>query len=324
LLVVPLGRDETGSLTLSEWDALRSCERVLFEHPDHPLAARLREAGVEAGPFDDEPDASAEGWALVADPASARIVELAKAGATVTAGSAVTPDALTAAHGATIGRRSASALEGAALVMARLRSPDGCSWDHEQTHESLQLHLIEEAHEVLDAIDRGATGGDLEEELGDLLLQVLFHAQMAADDGRFDIEGVARGLVAKLVRRHPHVFGEVAVSGASDVVTNWEAIKAAEKGRSERPGGHFDDIPAGLPALLATYKTQKRAAGLGWKAPLEQAAAELNAAISAVTTAPTAEQLGEVLFWAVAVARATGIDPESALRQSTLRFKSTF
>jgi MazG family protein len=337
LIVVPLGRDEVGALTLGEWDALRSCERVLFERPDHPLATRLRAEGVEAGAFDDEPDAGADGWALVAEPGSPRIVELAKAGASVTSGAALSPDALTSAHGAAVGRRSASALGAAALVMARLRSPDGCPWDHEQTHESLEVHLIEEAHEVLDAIDRGALGADLEEELGDLLLQVLFHAQMASDDGRFDIEGVARGLVGKLVHRHPHVFGDVSVSGAADVVTNWEAIKAAEKGRAAAPGGpaapgaaapgaagFFDDIPIGLPALLAAYKTQKRAAGLGWAAPLDRARAELAAALDAMATEPTAAELGEVLLWTVAVARATGIDPESALRQATIRFKSTF
>jgi MazG family protein len=324
LIVVPVGRDEVDALTLGEWDALRACARVLFEHPDHPLAARLRDEGVDAGAFDDEPDAGAEGWALVADPGSPRVVELAQAGASVTSGSATSPDGLTAAYGATVGRRSASALGSAALVMARLRGPDGCPWDHEQTHESLQVHLIEETHEVLDAIDRGALGADLEEELGDVLLQVLFHAQMAADDGRFDIEGVARGLVGKLVHRHPHVFGDVAVSGASDVVANWEAIKAKEKGRSGRDGaGVFDDIPVGLPALLASYKTQKRAAGLGWEASLDRALSELAGGVAAVGAETTIEQLGEVLFWTVAVARATGLDPESALRQATNRFKST-
>ena len=308
-------------MTLSEWDALRACDRVLFERPDHPLARRLRDEGRDAGAFDDEPDAASTGWALVADPGSVRVVELARAGATVTSVAAGAPDALTAAHGAGIARRAAAALGETALVMARLRSSDGCPWDHEQTHESLRVHLLEEAHEVLDAIDRGALDADLEEELGDLLLQVLFHAQMAADDGRFDIEGVARALAGKLVHRHPHVFGDVAVAGASDVVRNWEQIKAAEKGRAPAGGaGYFQDIPRGLPALLAAYKTQKRAAGLDWEADGERARAELVAAVTSAASPPTERELGDVLFWAVALARSNGIDPESALRRATLQF----
>jgi uncharacterized protein YabN with tetrapyrrole methylase and pyrophosphatase domain len=349
LLVVPLDPDELGALTLDEWDALVTCERVLFERPDHPLADRLRSHGIEAGPFDDEPDAGRDGWALVVDARSARTVELAKAGAHVTSGAAPSPDALSAAHAAPVVRRGAAALGGAALVMARLRSADGCPWDLEQTHESLEVHLIEEAHEVLDAIDRGAVGAELEEELGDLLLQVLFHAQMAADDGRFDVEGVAAALAGKLVHRHPHVFGDVTVGGASDVVANWEAIKAEEKKRT----GPFDDVPPSLPALLAAYKIQKRAAGLGWDASASEARARLEAAVSALAaespapglstpasgpdastsrsdasgsdaSSPADAPLGEVLFWTVAVARAAGIDPESALRHATHRFRASF
>ena len=319
---MPLAPDDVSALTLAEWDALVACDRVLFERPDHPLVDRLRAHDVDAGPFDDEPDATRDGWALVVDPSSPRVVELAKAGARVTSGVARAPDALTAAHGAGIARRAAASLGGAALVMARLRSDDGCPWDHEQTHESLEVHLIEEAHEVLDAIDRGATGAELEEELGDLLLQVLFHAQMAADDGRFDVDGVARALAGKLVHRHPHVFGDVAVTGASDVVRNWEAIKAAEKERT----GPFEDVPPTLPALLGAYKIQKRAAGLGWDAPADDARARLGAALEAATGADAvgAVELGELLFWTVALARAAGIDPESALRHATLRFKESF
>lgn len=327
LVVVPLGVGEEHALTLREWDALRACERVLFERPDHPLAERLRAHGVVAGPFDEEDedvDPGRDGWALVTEPDSPRVVELARAGAVVTSGAAGAPDSLTAAHAAPVARRAAAALGEAALVMARLRSPDGCPWDHEQTHESLEVHLIEEAHEVLDAIDRGAIREELEEELGDVLLQVLFHAQMAADDGRFDIEGVATALAGKLVHRHPHVFGDVAVEGASDVVRNWETIKAAEKKRAGAPADRFADIPPSLPALLAAYKTQKRAASLGWEASSGEALARLRAAADAGEAAGTAEGLGELLFWAVAVARAAGLDPESALRRATLRFKQSF
>ena len=318
LVVVPLAAGDAGWLTLDEWDLLTSCERVVFEHPDHPLADRLRAAGVAAGPFDDEPDATRSGWALVADPESPRVIELARAGATVTAGAAPSPDDLTAAHGARFGRRAGSSLAGLALVMARLRGPDGCPWDAEQTHESLRVHLLEEAHEVLEAIDAGATGPELEEELGDLLLQVYFHAQLASEDERFDVGSVADRLVAKLLHRHPHVFGDVVVAGAAEVVSNWEAIKAKEKG-DERPDP-FDGIPATLPALVATYKVQKKAAGLGFQA---DAGAARDGIEKALRDEPSPGSVGELLFWTVALARSAGIDPEGALARATVKFRQS-
>ncbi|HEX2050592.1 MAG TPA: MazG family protein [Actinomycetota bacterium] len=310
LLVVPLAASEAGWLTLDEWDALRACERVVFERADHPLAARLARAGVAVAALDGEPDAGAAGGALVADPDSELVVRLARAGASVTAGAARPPDALTAAHGAVVARRAASSLATAALVMARLRSPDGCPWDREQTHESLQVHLLEEAHEVIDAIEHGAVEAELREELGDLLMQVAFHAQLAADDGRFDVADVADAIVAKLVHRHPHVFADVEVSDAAEVVTNWEALKRAEKERT----GPFDDIPRSLPALLWTYKAQKRAAALGFRADADDAARRARAAVDA-------GDVGDALFWVVAVARARGLDPEGALRRAATRWR---
>jgi MazG family protein len=320
LLVVPIAPQAADQLTLSEWDLLIGCERVLFEQPEHPLAERLRKAGVEAGPFDDEPEATQGGWALVADPSSARLYELAKSGAMITSGAMTAPDDLTAARGAYLGRRAAAALGNLALVMARLRGPDGCPWDAEQTHESLQAHLLEETHEVLDAIDKGQTGAELQEELGDLLLQVVFHAQLAAGDGRFDLAGVADGIVAKLIRRHPHVFGDVSVSDSSEVLRNWESIKKKEKAGKPGPeSAAADDIPAGLPALLAAYKTQKRAAPSGWSASGEQAREEALAALGK----PAAEAVGPALFWIVAVARAAGIDPEGALRREIAKFRAS-
>jgi MazG family protein len=315
LLVLPLAPEETQLLTLAEWDAISSCSRVLFERPDHPLRARLTSAGVEAGPFDDEPGATKEGWALVTDPGSERAVELAKQGATVLLGTR-SLDALTAARGARIARRAGASLTELAIVMARLRSPEGCPWDREQSHESLRVHLIEEAHEVLEAIEAGTLGQELEEELGDLLLQVFFHAQLAADDGRFDVADVADAIVAKLIHRHPHVFGETQVADASEVIRNWEAIKAEEKQRSDR----FADIPKGLPALLTAYKTQKRAAGAGFEADEEHA---LERARALLAGSPDAEALGDLLFWTVALARARGIDPEGALRSSLVRFRES-
>lgn len=317
LIVVPLDPANAGALTLDEWDAIVGCSKVLFERPEHPLAERLRAHGVAAGGFDTPPLADDDGWALVADERSPLVIELARSGAIVTAGVAGDFDALAAAHGGYLTRRGAAALTRLALTMARLRSDDGCPWDREQTHESLRVHLIEEAHEVLEAIDLGRTGVELEEELGDLLLQVAFHAQLAAQDDRFDLAGVADAIVAKLINRHPHVFGDTEVTGAADVVRNWEAIKATEKQRTDP----FEGIPASLSALLAAYKTQKRAAGQGWTASESEATARVTEAVGADAGA---ESLGDALFWLVALSRARGIDPEGALRNALTRFRGSF
>jgi MazG family protein len=316
LLVVPLSADEVGALTLAEWDVLRTSERVLFEDPAHPLIERLRAEGVDAGPFDDEPAADRGAWALVADPSSPRVIELARAGARVTSGTVVTPDPLTAAHAAPLLRRASAALGSLAAIMARLRSDDGCPWDREQTHDSLKVHLIEEAHEVIETIEEGDIGAELEEELGDLLLQVAFHARLAEQEDRFDLAQVAHGIVAKLIHRHPHVFGDVEVAGASDVVRNWEQLKQKEKARSDP----FEGIPKGLPSLLAAYKTQKKAAALGFAPDDDTIRKEVE---SATSSDVDEESLGEALFWLVALAREKGIDPEGALRKSLTRFKAS-
>jgi tetrapyrrole methylase family protein/MazG family protein len=209
-------------------------------------------------------------------------------------------------------------------VMARLRGPGGCPWDREQTHASLARHLLEETHEVLDAIDAD-DGERLREELGDVLLQVVFHAQMAAEDGAWDVDDVARGIVEKLIRRHPHVFGEVEVAGADEVLVNWERIKAEEKG--EKP--LEDDIPGTLPALARASKVQRRAAGWGfeWRSPasafeaLREEVGELESHADAVNAE---EEIGDVLFATVAVARKLGVDPESALRRTISRFAQRY
>src|SRR6266571_4445467 len=145
-------------------------------------------------------------------------------------------------------------------VMARLRGPDGCPWDREQTHRTLARHLLEEAHETLEAIDDGDPDR-LKDELGDLLLQVVFHAEMARQEGAFDVDDVAEGIVRKLVRRHPHVFADVSVDSAAEVLVNWERIKADEEGREH---GVDEEIPSTLPALARAAKVQRRAAGFGF------------------------------------------------------------
>jgi tetrapyrrole methylase family protein/MazG family protein len=209
-------------------------------------------------------------------------------------------------------------------VMARLRGPGGCPWDREQTHQTLAHPLLEETHELLEAIDMGDSDA-IRDELGDLLLQVVFHAQMASDDGRWDVDDVARRLIEKLIHRHPHVFGDVEVSGSEEVLTNWEKLKA-EEGSGPRPGVE-DEIPPTLPALARAAKVQRRAAGWGveWASP-EAALAALGEQVGELSEASddAERRIGEVLFAAVAAARKLGVDPESALRRTTRGFAERY
>ena len=208
-------------------------------------------------------------------------------------------------------------------VMARLRAPGGCPWDREQTHRTLGRHLLEEAHELLEAIDRDDEDA-IRDELGDLLLQVVFHAGIASDDGRWDVDDVARRLVEKLVHRHPHVFGDVEVSGPEEVLTNCEQLKAEEAGgRTEVDEG----IPATLPALARAAKVQRRAAGWGVEWPDREAAlSALREEVEGLSDAPDdpEREIGEVLFAAVAAARKLGVDAETALRRTTGDFAARY
>jgi tetrapyrrole methylase family protein/MazG family protein/ATP diphosphatase len=208
-------------------------------------------------------------------------------------------------------------------IMRRLLAPDGCPWDREQTLESLRPYVIEEAHEVVDAIDAGSPE-ELREELGDLLLQVVFQAELARAKGWFGPDDVVSAICDKLVRRHPHVFGDVKVSGSDEVVTNWEAIKAEEKaGR-----GVLDGVPKALPALLRALRVGEKAARVGFDWPdltgarskVDEELAELDAALVSGDVAHAGRELGDVLFALVSVARKANLDPEAALRGTLDRF----
>jgi MazG family protein len=223
-------------------------------------------------------------------------------------------------------------------VMQKLRGPDGCPWDREQTHRTLGRHLLEETHETLEAIDSGDMDG-LRDELGDVLLQVVFHAEIARLEGAWDVDDVAEGLVRKLIRRHPHVFGDVEVESAAEVLVNWERIKTEEEGAAR---GVDDEIPAALPALARAAKVQRRAAGSGFDWRTADAAlgsvrrelAELEAEVGpgeadatrAEETGATRaeEEVGDLLFAVAATARKLGVDPETALRGATRRFSERF
>lgn len=216
-------------------------------------------------------------------------------------------------------------------VMARLRGPDGCPWDRAQTHASLRRHLLDEAYELLDAIDEGDPVR-LKEELGDLLLQSVFHAQMAADAGTFDIDDVAESTVEKLIHRHPHVFADVKAETPEQVYGNWERIKSEEKGEH----GIAEGIPKALPSLLAAQKVQRRAAGRGFDwAELAGAVAKVREELEELEEAARGheaddregaakdaleEEVGDVLFSVTALARKLGVDAETSLRGAVAKF----
>ena len=217
-------------------------------------------------------------------------------------------------------------------IMARLRGPEGCPWDREQTHESLTGHLIEETYELVEALETGAARLQ-REELGDLLLQIVFHAQLAAEAGEYDIAGVVQGIVDKLRHRHPHVFGEVEVAGSAEVLENWERLKHAEHAEREEPRESLlDGIPPGMPALQRAEKLQKRAAKVGFdwadavgaRAKLHEELEELDAEIRAGNAAERFHEAGDVLASVVNLCRLLGIDAEQALREGNRRFEARF
>jgi nucleoside triphosphate diphosphatase len=239
--------------------------------------------------------------------------------------------------------KAAGPLTEAVAIMARLRGPGGCPWDREQTFDTIKRHTLEETYEVFDAIERRAWP-ELKDELGDLLLQVLFYAQMASEAGYFDIADVAAGLNAKLVRRHPHIFpvdGELAdATDADAVLRNWEQIKREEKLEAaalkpEAPTSALDDIPRTMPAMLEAGKLGSRASKVGFDWPdaaglfekLQEEIGELQAEVGkadAVEHARVEEELGDLLFTAVNLARHLKVDTESALRGSNAKFRRRF
>jgi len=215
-------------------------------------------------------------------------------------------------------------------TVAKLRSPEGCPWDREQTHHSLKQYAIEETYEVVEAIDSGDPD-KLEDELGDFLLQVLLHAQIASESGQFDISDVCRRIREKLLRRHPHVFADTQVSGVDEVLHNWEQIKSGEPGYDERKSV-LDGIPRSLPALMRASKISRKAAKVGFDWPdmhsrlskIKEEIDELEVAIEHNDEAEVRDEMGDLLFAVVNVARAQDVDPEGALRQTIDKFTYRF
>jgi MazG family protein len=216
-------------------------------------------------------------------------------------------------------------------IMAALRNPDGgCPWDQEQTFATIAPYTVEEAYEVADAIERGAPE-DLKEELGDLLFQVVFHSRMAEEQGLFDFAAVAEAMNEKMLRRHPHVFGDHAYADLADQTAGWESIKAEERAKKQR-SSILDDVPVGLPGLTRAVKLTKRAARVGFDWPstrevldkLREELAELEAEIDAGDQAKAREELGDLMFVCANLARKLEVEPEDALRATNAKFVRRF
>ena len=216
-------------------------------------------------------------------------------------------------------------------IMAKLRAPDGCPWDREQNFDSIRKYTLEETYEVLDAIDR-RDWENLAEELGDFMLQAVFYAQMASEEGRFDIGDSLDAINQKLVRRHPHIFGDASASTGEEVLKQWNEIKAQEKKGKNKPIGLLAGVPRALPALVEAQQITSRAATVGfdWSGPeqvlekLTEELAEFDEARRTGDRDRIEDELGDLFFVLVNLARFVKVDPEQALRRTNLKFRSRF
>ena len=353
IVLVTSPRVGPGLLTLQAWDALRGAARVLCGSPDHPQLRALAEAGIACevvvGPASDP--ARPQTLASAAAQADGYVVWLAGGPARlglgtgtlgIPAGTGTGEDVgallsalreLGARGPATVVLRGSADLPGARLLdlvatMEILRAE--CPWDAKQTHESLAPYLLEEPYEALEALESGDHGA-LREELGDVLLQVIFHAKVASErrDGTgYTVDDIADGIVAKLVRRHPHVFADVAVSGAEEVKQNWDAIKKAERAQKASPGdapsSALYGVPFGQPALALAAQLQRRAERAGVPVEILGVARVDGRPVPDAGADPAAPDaaagIGDNLFALAAAARAAGLDPEMELRSAARRF----
>ncbi|WKZ35290.1 MAG: nucleoside triphosphate pyrophosphohydrolase [Anaerolineales bacterium] len=221
-----------------------------------------------------------------------------------------------------------TSIESFAEVVAHLRAPDGCPWDREQTHQTLRKHLLEESYEALSAMDADDKAG-MREEFGDLLLQVLLNAQIASETGDFSMTDVVRHIYDKIVRRHPHVFGDIKLDGVEGVLANWEKLKEKERWKKKEDKGILDGVPASLPALSQAQEYQDRAARVGFDWPeidgvLEKIREEIDEIKKADNLEQVTGELGDLFFVLVNFTRWRGVDAESALRETNLKFKKRF
>jgi XTP/dITP diphosphohydrolase len=339
LILVDTSAALPGLLPLHGWSALMSSELVLLAGNDHPFAPHLAMADLrhETLPVEDPaaaPSLTRTDLLTGVGPRERtrvnRVVDAAREHGDVTYLLGPADDeAFTRALGLEAARAGlevemvyltptpkGEGLLELVAVEERLRGPDGCPWDREQSHRSLARYAVEEVYELLEAIEGDDTAA-IREELGDVLLQVVFHAQIAQDEGRFTIDDVARGIVDKLVRRHPHVFADARVSGAAEVVANWDRLKRDEKPRA----GVFEGVPAALPALQYAGKLLARAAEAGVRPERGDVGARLDAVGDAEDDDARAREVGLLLLDIVALAEDHGVDAESALRAASWRFR---
>ena len=221
-----------------------------------------------------------------------------------------------------------TSFESFAEIVAHLRAPNGCPWDREQTHDTLRKHLLDESYEAITAIDSGDFA-DMREEFGDLLLQVVLQSQIANEEGQFNVNQVVHGIHSKIVRRHPHVFGDVKLDGVDGVLANWEKLKEKERKDKKQEKGLLDGVPAALPALSQAQEYQDRAARVGFDWPeiegvLDKVKEEIEEIKNAETDFELASEIGDLFFALVNVARWKKVDAESALRGTNIKFKKRF
>jgi len=221
-----------------------------------------------------------------------------------------------------------TSFESFAEIVAHLRAPDGCPWDKEQTHDTLRKHLLEESYEAISAIDSGDFA-DMREEFGDLLLQIILQSQIANEEGRFNVNQVVHGIHSKIVRRHPHVFGDLKLESVDGVLANWEKLKEQERGKKKDGKGLLDGVPVALPALSQAQEYQDRAARVGFDWPeiegvLDKIAEEIDEVKRATNEEELTDELGDLFFALVNLARWKKVDAESALRGTNLKFKKRF
>ena len=221
-----------------------------------------------------------------------------------------------------------TSFESFAEIVAHLRAPNGCPWDREQTHESLRKHLLEESYEAISAIDSGDFA-DMREEFGDLLLQIVLQSQIANEGGQFNVNQVVQGIYTKIVRRHPHVFGDLELESVDGVLANWEKLKEKERGTRKDGKGLLDGVPLALPALSQGQEYQDRAARVGFDWPeiegvLDKIAEEIDEVKRATNEEELASEIGDLIFALVNLARWKKVDAESALRGTNMKFKRRF
>jgi len=307
VLLATSPRVAPGLLSFHAWSVLRSADAVVVTDATHPLVPLLTEAGIDVKVQPDQQHvvsrASGATVVLLLDSRSGDVPALERLAADARLDVVAVPGSwdLPGAH-----------LLDLVAVMDRLRSPGGCPWDAQQTHESLVEYLVEEAYETVEAIEAG-DDADLREELGDVLLQVAFHARIAEErDDPWSIDDVADGITAKLIARHPHVFSDHVVRDADEVEANWRRLKAEEKGRESVTDG----IPLALPALVLAGKLLRRSAEVEGVAPDPQARFAAQTAVAAVDG-----DYGELLLAITAKAAADGVDPEQALREAVRRHR---